>query len=48
MIKIRLSIEGLSFGYQIYGLDENDQIYELRCFKTKTQAKVFLFEAKHP
>ena len=47
-IKIRLAIEGLSFGYQIYGLDENNQIYELRCFKTTTQAKVFLFEAKYP
>ena len=47
-INIRLSIEGLSFGYQIYGLDANNQIYELRCFKTATQAKVFLFEAKHP
>ena len=47
-INIRLSIEGLSFGYQIYGLDANNQIYELRCFKTTTQAKVFLFEAKHP
>lgn len=47
-IKIRLAIEGLSFGYQIYGIDENNQIYELRCFKTTTQAKVFLFEARHP
>ena len=47
-IKIRLAIEGLSFGYRIYGLDENNQIYELRCFKTTTQAKVFLFEAKYP
>lgn len=47
-IKIRLAIEGLSFGYQIYGIDGNNQIYELRCFKTTTQAKVFLFEAKYP
>ena len=47
-VKIKLSIEGLSFGYQIYGIKDNKEIYELRCFKTTTQAKVFLFESKHP
>ena len=44
---INLEIQGLSYGYQIYGL-AGEKVYELRCIKTNTQAKVFLFESKYP
>ena len=47
-VNIKLEIKGLSYGYNAYSLSLGKNIYELRCLKTNIQAKVFLFESKHP
>ena len=47
-VNIKLTIKGLSYGYNIYGLSLGTNIYELRCLKANIQAKVFLFESKYP
>ena len=47
-VNIKLAIKGLSYGYNAYSLSLGKNIYELRCLKTNIQAKVFLFESKHP
>jgi hypothetical protein len=43
-----LSINGIGFGYTIYGKDIDGIVKDLRCIKSPIQSKVFLFEAQQP
>ena len=45
---IKLSINGLSYSYPIYGINSDNSIIELRCFSSNTKSKVFLFESDFP